>query len=634
MTNETLVKEIIAKLGNKNNIKKVENCMTRLRFFLVTENIIDEAGLKQLEGVLGIVHSRPNYIEVVVGPGKCRKCADICQSMGLATTAANDNEQEAWKINKAAVKSQQKQNALLGMLKTFGEIFVPLIPGVILAGLCAGMATLLAQSIPGCTKHPFWGIVFNLLQLVSTSFMAYLSAWAGYKAAERFGATPILGGMLGMITSLGGINAVSSLLGLFDSASPLNSILRSGRGGVLAAVIGVWFLAKVEKKVRSKMPDNLDIIFTPLVAMIICVIPYVLVVMPITGMLSTGLCKIVENVCMSEYVCVRMLAGYIATLLFLPMVAMGMHHGLVALYTVQLANIGYVTLYPALAMAGAGQVGAAIAIYLKCQKVNNERLQRVIKGALPAGILGVGEPLIYGVTLPLGKPFLTAGLGAGFGGAFLMAMQVASTTWGPSGILAFFVMTAGPNPAAMNMVYYGIGLLISYVMGFILTKFMLADETLQEEVKTATEAISENQLSIFSNIEADSKEEISPNLAQVLDKENDPAMEKAIIRLKETGEVNKGEAVMAIRTKVQPFTHIITDPLGIHARPAGALVKLIKDFDCQVTIKCGDKKASGSSVIQLMQLGAVKGSELYITAEGKEATKALKFLQQFLSEKL
>lgn len=619
MTNEALIKEIIAKLGNKANIKKVENCMTRLRFFLVTENAMDEAGLKQLEGVLGIVHSRPNYIEVVVGPGKCRKCADICQSLGLATAVASDDEQEEWKLNKAAVKSKQKQNALLGMLKTFGEIFVPLIPGVILAGLCAGMATLLSQSIPGCAKHPFWGIVFNLLQLVSTSFMAYLSAWAGYKAAERFGATPILGGMLGMITNLGGINAVSGLLGLFDSASPLNSILRSGRGGVLAAVIGVWFLAKVEKKVRNKMPDNLDIIFTPLVAMIICVIPYVLVVMPVTGMLSTGLCKIVESVCMSEYVWVRMLAGYIATALFLPMVAMGMHHGLVALYTVQLANIGYVTLYPALAMAGAGQVGAAIAIYQKCQKVNNERLQRVIKGALPAGILGVGEPLIYGVTLPLGRPFLTAGLGAGFGGAFLMAMQVASTTWGPSGILAFFVMTAGPNPATMNMIYYGIGLLISYVMGFILTKFMLADEALQEEVKTTAEAISENH----------TKEDVA-----TATKEYDAAMAKAIIRLKETGKVDKGEAVMAIKPKIQPFTHIITDPLGIHARPAGALVKLIKAFDCQVTIKCGDKNASGSSVIQLMQLGAVKGSELYITAEGKEATKALKVLQQFLAEKL
>ena len=136
------------------------------------------------------------------------------------------------------------------------------------------------------------------------------------------------------------------------------------------------------------------------------------------------------------------------------------------------------TLYPALAMAGAGQVGAAIAIYLKAKKCGNQRIRSVIDGALPAGVLGVGEPLIYGVTLPMGKPFITAGLGAGFGGAFVMAMQVASTTWGPSGVLAFPVMTASPvNDAVMCMVFYGIGLIISYIGGFIITNiFVSADE--------------------------------------------------------------------------------------------------------------------------------------------------------------
>lgn len=112
----------------------------------------------------------------------------------------------------------------------------------------------------------------------------------------------------------------------------------------------------------------------------------------------------------------------------MPLVAMGMHHSLIAIYTVQLNTIGYVTLYPALCMGGFGQIGAAIAIYLVAKKVKNYRLPRIISGSIAAGILGVGEPLIYGVTLPLGKPFFTAGLGAGFGGAIVMAMQCASTS--------------------------------------------------------------------------------------------------------------------------------------------------------------------------------------------------------------
>ena len=477
MTNEELVKACFDKLGGRSNVTAATNCMTRLRIHVQDDSKIEDEGLKNIEGVLGIVHDNPGYIEIVVGPGKCRKCADICAAMGIPVSAEGATEND-WKANKEAIKAGQKQSKLKGMLKTFGEIFVPLIPGVIAAGLCSGFATLLTQLVPGYAEDTFWGVVYNLLTLINQSFMTYITAWAGYRAAERFGGTPILGGMLGMITSLAGIDAISQFVGLYNEAQPLDAILRAGRGGVLAVIIGVWVMVKIEKAIRSKMPDNVDIVFTPLLTLFITVIPYVFIVMPATGFISTGLVWVVQQVAMSANPIVRIIAGYISALLFLPMVAMGMHHGLVALYTVQLETFGYVTLYPALAMAGAGQVGAAIAIYLKAKKCGNQRIRSVIDGALPAGVLGVGEPLIYGVTLPMGKPFITAGLGAGFGGAFVMAMQVASTTWGPSGVLAFPVMTASPvNDAVMCMVFYGIGLIISYIGGFIITNiFVSADE--------------------------------------------------------------------------------------------------------------------------------------------------------------
>ena len=321
-------------------------------------------------------------------------------------------------------------------------------------------------------------ILHQFLTMINSAFMTYITAWAGYRAAEKFGATPILGGMLGMITTMANINNIAPLVGMWvpEGGNPLDAVLRAGRGGVLAVIFGVLLLAKVEKFVRSKMPDALDIVVSPLVILAVCVVPYVFVIMPITGLISNGLVSVVGAVCMSESVFVRMIAGFLGSFLFLPLVAMGMHHGLVALYTVQLETIGFVTLYPALAMAGAGQVGAAIAIWLKAKKTGNKRMMSVVGGALPAGVLGVGEPLIYGVTLPMGKPFITAGLGAGFGGAFCMAMKVAATTWGPSGILALPIMTAGGTNPAMQVACYGIGLVISYIMGFIFTNFTLKNE--------------------------------------------------------------------------------------------------------------------------------------------------------------
>ena len=235
-------------------------------------------------------------------------------------------------------------------------------------------------------------------------------------------------------------------------------------------------MVRVEKWIRQHIPEALDVVFTPVLTLLICLIPYIFMIMPLFGLISSDICAVVQDVCMSPNLWLRALTGYVSAALFLPMVSMGMHHGLVALYSVQLEQMGYITLYPALCMAGAGQVGAVLAIYFKAGKVKNERLRKVIGGALPAGILGVGEPLIYGVTLPMGRPFITAGIGAGFGGAFVMAMQSAATTWGPSGLLGVFTMTAGPHAGVMSVLYYLIGLLISYVMAFLITNLVITEK--------------------------------------------------------------------------------------------------------------------------------------------------------------
>ena len=371
-----------------------------------------------------------------------------------------------------------KQDRIRGSLRIIGDIFLPLLPGIISAGLCGGVASLISQTVPNYTDNNIWAFIVQILTLINTAMMSFLTAWAGYRAAERFGGTPILGGMLGMITSLEGINVIASIMGLYNRAVPLDSVLCSGKGGVLAVIAGALLIAFVEKTIRSVMPASIDVVFTPLLTMLLCVVPYILFIMPLFGYASEGIVWLFSRACLSENVFVRAVSGYFASAAFLPLVAAGMHHGLVALYSVQLQEIGYITLYPALAMAGAGQVGAALALWKKARKVGNDNLCSVISGALPAGLLGVGEPLIYGVTLPLGKPFLTAGLGAGFGGAFIMVTQVASTTWGPSGLLGAFVMTAGPHGSVRSVLLYLTALVISYIGGYLTTNIFYREEEL------------------------------------------------------------------------------------------------------------------------------------------------------------
>lgn len=383
-----------------------------------------------------------------------------------------------------------KRYRIRNALRVVGDIFIPLLPGIISAGLCGGAASLISQAVPNYADNNIWAFIHQILTLINSSMMTYLTAWAGYRAAERFGGTPVLGGMLGMLTSLDGINHIATIMGLYNSAIPLDSVLCSGKGGILAVIAGALLIALVEKAIRSAMPASVDVVFTPLLTMFLCVIPYIVFIMPLFGYASSGVEWLFSRACLSENIFIRAISGYFAAAAFLPLVAAGMHHGLVALYSVQLQELGFVTLYPALAMAGAGQVGAAIALWKKAKKLGNENLCSVISGALPAGLLGVGEPLIYGVTLPLGKPFLTAGLGAGFGGAFIMSAQVASTTWGPSGLLGAFVMTAGPGGPARNVVLYLTALVISYIGGYLITNILyhedeLCFETTLPEEKTA-----------------------------------------------------------------------------------------------------------------------------------------------------
>ncbi len=463
MTNQELSRRILELVGGKDNVISAASCMTRLRIQLKNPALAKIEELKNTEGILGVVEDVT--LQIVLGPGKARKVADIFVVDADIQNVTVDTD---WQANKAAIKAGQKDNALKRGLRTIANIFIPMIPAIIAAGLFNGLASLMGQLFPTEIKSNTGAIVViqNLFSLIGAAFLSYFAIYTGINSAKEFGATPALGGMIGGISIGSQIVTISTILGLYNAKVPLSSILTTGKGGIIGIIIGVWILAKVEKYIRKRVPDVLDLILTPLLSMLIVGSVYVFILMPVTGFISDALVYILSFLINSKNPIVAIISGYVLAAVFLPMVLLGLHHGLIPIYSIQLTQMKGVTLFPVLAMAGAGQVGAAIAIYIKARRANNLRMQKTIIGALPAGFLGVGEPLIYGVTLPLGKPFVTAGLGAGFGGAFVMLMGVASNAWGPSGLVAIPLMQ---TPSMM--LYYFLGLVISYIMGFIITWF-------------------------------------------------------------------------------------------------------------------------------------------------------------------
>lgn len=466
MTNKELSMRILELVGGKENILSAANCMTRLRLKLKDYSAAKIGELKSVDGVMGVVED--GTLQVVVGPGKAKKLMDIFhEELGVSTETVTD-----WKENKESLKAGQKQSGLKKALRTIANIFIPMIPAIIAAGLCNGLASLVGQMMTDevIAAEGAWMLVKTILSLVGGGFLGYFAIFTGVNAAKQFGATEALGGMLGAMSIMTQIVDISKFFGLYNEAVPLESVLTTGKGGIIGVIVGVWILAKVEKWVRKHVPDVLDLIVTPLVTLLVMAVLFVLVIMPAAGFVSDWMVKGLSVIINSTNPVISVISGYLLAALFLPMVLLGLHHGLIPIYAVQLEQMGGVSLFPVLAMAGAGQVGAAIAIFLKAKRVKNQRMMKVITGGLPAGFLGVGEPLIYGVTLPLGKPFITAGLGAGFGGAYVMLTKVMSVAWGPSGLVAIPLMS---SPA--GMMNFFIGLLISYIAGFIITYFFIKD---------------------------------------------------------------------------------------------------------------------------------------------------------------
>lgn len=475
MKKQELASTIIENLGGLNNIVDAENCMTRLRINIRSIDSVNLEALKNTKGVLGVVADEEHYIQVVLGPGVVRDVLEEMVKMGVTPVAAGKTDEEDWKKNKSEVEGKRNKK-VVEKIRIIADIFTPMIPAFIASGICNGMGKIIGLLISNAIVPDitFWHIVQNLFALGGNAFLSYLAIFTGVRAAKQFGVNEMLGGMIGAASLNTVVNSISELLNWYNADVVNESILATGAGGIIGVVVGVWILAKIDKWVHSWMPSVLDVSFTPLLSIIFTLPIFVLLIMPATGWISTKIGEFISLFAYSDNIFVSAIAGYVMAALFVPLVLLGLHRGLVPIYALQIEKMGGTTLFPAVAMAGAGQVGAAIAIWIKARRVHNTRLESIIAGALPSGILGIGEPLIYGVTLPMGKPFISAGLGAGFGGAYVMITHTMAIANSPSGILGVTIM----EPQCM--LNYVIGLLISYVAAGIITWFMISKKTVEE----------------------------------------------------------------------------------------------------------------------------------------------------------
>ena len=477
-----LAQQIIDLSGGKENITLITNCMTRVRLEVNDMDLVNTEKIKGLKGVFGVYVDA--QVQVVVGPGTAKKVADEALAIWGGASRQTSQPTETYQAdkektkeiaakNKQAIKSKQKVSKVQLALKTISNVFIPLSAALIASGLLAGLQSLLVTLVDSGTIADSVTIqqFINLLRVMKNGVLSYLVIHVGVNAAREFKTDLGLGGALGATVLLSGMTAEAPLVNLFTGEA-----LKSGQGGVIGVVAAVWILSKIHKKVSQIMPSALDLVLTGFISFTLSGLITIFVIMPVAGLVSDAILVGVTQLLEIGGV----VAGFILAGIWLPMVMLGVHHFMTPIHIELINQTGMTTLLPILAQAGAGQVGAAFAIWLKCRK--NKPLTAIVKGGLPSGILGIGEPLIYGVTLPLGKPFITACLGAGVGGAFVAAFNgVGATSQALSGVLMLTVI------ADQKWYIYGAGLLVSYLFGFIFTYLFGVPKSAEREAETLEE---------------------------------------------------------------------------------------------------------------------------------------------------
>ncbi|MCB2356434.1 PTS transporter subunit EIIC [Clostridium estertheticum] len=446
MTNRDIAKNLVDLVGGKSNIISVINCMTRCRLKLKDSLKARIGEIKRSEGVLGIVET-DGELQVIYGPGKVNKITEEVKKIIEKSVLLGEDA-----VAETKGRLKQKNNTKFkNMLKRLGSIFIPLIPLFVACGLI-----LAVNNIAGV----YFGVEYKtttaakIIGLIGNGVFSILSILVGVNAAKEFGSQmPMMGGVLGGILS----SAELAKITLFGKA------LTPGRGGIISVIIVVVLACFIERTCRKFVPDVLDLFVTPLLTLTISVLAALCILQPIGGFISYSIGIVVAKTIASNNMVVSVISGGISGALFLPLVMTGMHQALTPIHADLIANVGFTVLLPVLATAGMSQVGATIAVL---RKTKNERLKKVARNGLVPGFLGIGEPLIYGVTLPLGKPFLGACLGAGVGGAVMAMFKVGAVAIGVSGLPLALLIANG------KIGLFLIGVVVSYIGGYFFTSIL------------------------------------------------------------------------------------------------------------------------------------------------------------------
>ena len=466
--------EIYDHIGKKENIISAAHCATRLRLVIGDNSKADKEYVENIEGVKGVFFAQ-GQMQIILGTGVVNKVYDeFIQIAGVSESSKED-------LKKVAAS---RANPVQRLIKTLGDIFVPIIPAIVASGFLMGIMEALNFMVNnGFLNIDTSGSIYTFAQLFSNTAYTFLPILIAYSGAKVFGANPYLGAVIGMImihpnlqnawtVATEGVQATQKVwFGLY-------SIDMVGyQGHVIPVIIAVWVLAQIEKRLHKVVPAMFDLFVTPLVSVFVTGYLTLSIIGPIFVAVENGLLNGIQWLIALPFG----IGSFIMGAFYAPTVVAGVHHMYTIIDLGQISKFGVTYWLPLASAANIAQGGATLAVALKTKD------QKIKSMAVPSALsacMGITEPAIFGVNLRFGKPFVMGCVGGAVGALFASITGLGATGTGVTGI--FGILLCLNNPVSyilMFVIAFGVAFVLTWLFGY---KDAVAADNKSAEAKTVS----------------------------------------------------------------------------------------------------------------------------------------------------
>ncbi|WP_448644556.1 PTS system trehalose-specific EIIBC component [Pseudomonas mediterranea] len=458
-----IASELLQSLGGVGNIEQAAHCVTRLRLSLKDVSQVDSATLNQVDLVKGSFFTG-GLFQVVIGPGEVEKVyAALRELTGLAAATIADVKRQG----------AQKGNGMQRLVRVLSDVFMPILPALVIAGLLMGVNNLLGAKgmfIADQTlldAYPNLDGVWSLINLMANTSFVFLPALVGWSAAKRFGGSEILGIVLGLMLVhpdlLNAWNYGKAVAGLDGQSLPYFDIFGWFRiekvgyqGQILPILLAAYVMSVIEQWLRARVPNAIQLLVVPITTIVVTGVLALAIIGPVTRHLGI----LITEGMVALFDLAPVIGGAIFGLLYAPLVVTGMHHMFLAVDLQLISTQGGTFIWPMIVMSNLAQGSAALAVFYMTR---NARDKSMASTSAISAYFGITEPAMFGVNLRYKFPFYCALVGSALGCIFLSLNKIKASAIGVGGLPGFISIVPDYIPM------FVIGMVIALTVPFALT---------------------------------------------------------------------------------------------------------------------------------------------------------------------